>query len=173
MEDSVVSAERPALEALENAGIDYIRISHPQAVTMELCRGIGAEFGAAHCKNLFLTNKRGDDFRLLLMDPEKPFRTSEVSRALGVTRMSFASEESLGRVMGLVPGAVTVMGLVNASAKKAYEEGRLHIVIDEDLFKRERICVHPNHSGASLVLKTEDLPKLIRSLGYEAKVIRI
>lgn len=169
----VCEGERRALEALRAAGIEYRYIAHPQADTMELCRGIGMEFGAEHCKNLFLTNKRGDDFRLLLIHPDKPFRTSEVSRSLGVTRMSFASAEQLRAVMGLEAGSVTVMGLVNPSAKKAYSEGRLHIVIDEDLLKRERICVHPCHSGASLVIKTKDLLKLLSYLNMDAETLKI
>lgn len=169
----VSEGERLALKALEEAGISFVYIAHPEAATMELCRGIGAGFGAAHCKNLFLTNKRGNDFHLLLMAPDKPYRTSEVSRKLGVTRMSFGTPEQLKAVLGAEPGSVSIMGLAFPNAEKAYSEGRLHIVIDEELLFRERICVHPNHCSASLVIKTEDIFTLLNSLGMEAGIIRV
>ncbi len=154
------------IEALEKAKVPFIRLAHPAAETMELCRGIGEEYGASHCKNLFLTNKRGDDFFLLLMDAEKPYRTSDVSKKLGSTRLSFASPEQLKTVLGLCPGSVSVMGLVNGCAKEAYDRGSLHIAIDKSLLSRERICVHPNVNTASLIICVKDIERLLAALGY-------
>lgn len=161
------------LQALREAGVECSLLIHPAANTMELCRGIGEEQGARHCKNLFLTNKHGTQFRLLLMHPDKPFRTSEVSKALGVTRMSFASNEQLNEILGLEQGFVSVMGLVNECAKRAYAEGRLFVVIDEELLKWERICVHPNTDRASLVIKAEGLIELLEHLGVAFSVLTV
>lgn len=172
-EEMIPVCELGAIRALADAGVEFIRLTHPAADTMELCRGIGAEYGASHCKNLFLVNKRGDRFCLLLMAPDKPFRTSEVSKALGVTRMSFASPDQLKEVLGLEPGCVSVMGLVNECAKKAYAEGRLFIAIDEELLSREHICVHPNTDKATLVIETKGLIRLLEHLGLDHSVIGI
>jgi Ala-tRNA(Pro) deacylase len=166
------SASAP-IAALEEAGVGYALITHPAANTMELCRGIGEEYGARHCKNLFLTNKRGSEFRLLLMHPDKPFRTSEVSKALGVTRMSFASNEQLKEVLGLEPGCVSVMGLVNECAKRAYVDGRLFIAIDGDILKWDRICVHPNTDEATLVMETAGLIRFLEHIGVSYSVLEI
>lgn len=155
------------VSALERAGVGFIRITHEPAKTMELCRGIGAEHGARHCKNLFLTNKRGTRYFLLLMDPDKPYRTSEVSKKLGSSRLSFAGEEALSDVLGLHGGAVSIMGLTNPCAREAYESGLLRIAVDSDLMKWERICVHPNTETATLIIGTRELFRFITESGYE------
>ena len=159
--------------ALNAAQVPFTLLTHPAASTMELCRGIGEELGARHCKNLFLTNKRCDRFILLLMQPEKPYRTSEVSRRLGSTRLSFAGEDKLYEVLGLAGGSVSVMGLINPSAKRAYEAGALRVAVDRDLLKNELICVHPNTNLATFVLKTTDLLAFIRSLGFEIETTEV
>ncbi|MBO4384623.1 MAG: prolyl-tRNA synthetase associated domain-containing protein [Clostridia bacterium] len=165
--------ESRAISELEAHGISCIRITHEPAVTMELCMGIGEEYGARHVKNLFLTNRSETRFCLLLMSAEKEFRTSAVSKAIGVSRLSFASEEKLNVVMGLVGGAVSVMGIVNDCARKAYSEGKLSVVFDADVLKREMICVHPNVPTSTLVLKTSDLVRFLEEKGVAYKVINI
>ena len=157
--------ELRVLAALDEAGIDYVRLTHPEASTMELCRGIGEEFGAEHCKNLFLANKHGTRFYLLLMDASKPYRTSEVSRRLGSTRLSFGSEEQLHRILGLRQGSVSALGMLNPCAREAYEAGVLRVAIDSGLMKRERICVHPNVNTSTLVVQTRDLVGFLEKMG--------
>lgn len=157
--------EAAAAHALEAAGISYIRLTHAPASTMELCRGIGAEHGAEHCKNLLLANKRGTEFYLLLMCADKPYRTSEVSRRLGSTRLSFATEAQLESVLGLKGGSVSVLGLINPCAREAYRAGSLRVAIDRDLMKRGRICVHPNENTESYVIDTADLDRFLGYIG--------
>lgn len=163
----IKDCEIKPLSVLDEAGISYIRLEHERADTMELCADIGKEYGAKHCKNLFLTNRNGSVFYLLMMDAEKPFRTSIVSKSLGSTRLSFGSDEKLREILGLEPGSVSVMGLVNDCARKAFKDGKLKIAIDSELFSRELILVHPNTNTASLVLKTSDIKKLLLHLGID------
>ena len=124
-----------------------------------------AELNAEHCKNLFLTNRSGNRFWLLMMDAHKPYRTADVSKKLGSSRLSFASAEQLREVMGLEQGSVTVLGLVNESAKRAVSNGGLSVAIDSGLLERENICVHPNVSSRTLVLKTRDVIRFLDAIG--------
>ena len=172
-DDNMTAEEAFALSELERLGVSFVRLTHPAAVTMELCRGIGAEYGAEHCKNLLLSNRSGNMFHLLLMDAEQPYRTSDVSKKLGVSRLSFASVQQLYSVLGLTPGCVSALGLLNDCAKQAYARGALRVAIDSDLLRREYLCVHPNVSTATLVVKTEDLLRLIASLGMEITQVDI
>lgn len=160
-------------EALEKAGVSFIRLTHGRANTLELCCGIGSEYGASHCKNLLLTNRAGNSFWLLLMDAEKPYRTSDVSKKLGVSRLSFASPEQLKAVLGLEPGSVSVMGMVNECAMEAYRDGRLRLAIDADILKRERLCVHPNTDTATLVVSVSELIRFLGSLGIASTPVEI
>lgn len=165
--------ELAPISALRSLGIPFVRLTHPAASTMELCEGIGREYGARHCKNLFLTNRSGTGFFLLLMDPDKPYRTSEVSRRLGVSRLSFGKEAQLEAVLGVKGGSVSVMGLVTPEACEAYRAGMLRIALDSDLLMHESICVHPNVNTASLVLKTTDLLRFLELTGHEYSLVKI
>ena len=165
--------EVPVLKMLDEAGVPYVRLTHPAADTMELCRGIGEEYGARHPKNLFLANKHGTGFFLLMMDAAKPYRTSIVSKKLGSTRLSFGSPEQLGEVLGLKQGSVSVLGMVNECALKAYREGKLHAAIDRDVLEREYILVHPNDNRASLVIKTAELMRFLEGMGIAPTVLDI
>ena len=172
-QDIMCEGEHKAIEAVERIGAKYVRLTHPAASTMELCCGIGEEYGARHCKNLFLTNKSGKSFFLLLMDPDKPYRTSEVSRKLGSSRLSFGTAEQLHAVLGLEPGSVSVMGIVNDPAREAYARGALHIAVDTALLKNERICVHPNTNLSTLVMRTEDVLRFIEANGFEYTAVEV
>lgn len=166
MESSQLSEpEIKPVEALEKAGIPFIRLTHPAAYTMELCRGIGAEYGARHCKNLFLANKHGTRFFLYLTDPDKPYRTSEVSRRLGSTRLSFGAAEQLSLVLGARQGAVSVMALTNECAKENNRKGVLTVAVDEAILSWERLCVHPNTDTATLVITPKDLIRFLEYYG--------
>ena len=87
--------ELPVYAALDRMGIEYTRIEHPAAATMEACAAIGEGTGASHCKNLFLTNRQGTAFFLVMLGSSKKFRTASVSKQLGVARLSFTTAEQL------------------------------------------------------------------------------
>ena len=169
----LLEEELAPIGALERAGVEFVRLTHPAASTMELCRGIGEEYGAAHCKNLFLANKHGTHFFLLLMEAEKPYRTSDVSKKLGSTRLSFGTPEQLWAVMGLKQGSVSALGLVNPCTREAYAEGKLEVAVDSDLLKREKLCVHPNVNTSSLVVGTADLMRFLEKEGFTPKITDI
>lgn len=168
-----INNEAVALSALDGAGVNYVLLKHEAADTMEKCFGIGKEYGAEHCKNLFLASRNGKRFCLLMMDAGKPFVTGEVSKKLGLPRMGFGTEEQLESVLGLRQGSVSVLGLLNAQAKRAYDENALKIVVDRDVFERELICVHPNTCTKTLVMKTAELFSFITSLGYSVETVEI
>lgn len=171
--EGILEEEKLPIEKLEELGIPFIRLTHSSASTMELCDGIGVEYNARHCKNLFLTNRSENKFYLLMMDADKPFKTSEVSRKLGSSRLSFGSAEKLSDVLGLKRGAVSVLGMLNPNAVQAYEKGCLHVAVDRDVLSWENICVHPNVDTSTLVLRTVDLVKLLNGLGIAFETVDI
>lgn len=156
-----------ACEFLTKNNIEYAYYEHEAAVTMELCDLIDMKTGAFHCKNLFMTNRQKTLFYLVLMLPHRRFKTSEVSKKLGVSRLSFADDELLFERMGLKPGAVTPLGLLNDL------ERVINVAVDKALLDFEYICVHPMVSTASLKLKTRELLRFIRILGYEPEFIEL
>ena len=157
--------EKPVLEFLSDAGISFERYEHPPAAGMDECEQVAATAGAYHCKNLFLTNKRGTEYYLVLLERNKRFRTSVVSRLLGSTRLSFAGDEQLLALLGLTPGSVSAAGLLNDA------ERRVKVAIDRDILAENRMLIHPNVNTASLAITPGDLVRFIRLMGYEPSVI--
>ena len=138
-------------DLLDRLGIEYERLDHDAADTMEVCREIEASLGALICKNLFLCNRQGTAFYLLMMPGDKPFRTKELSAQIQSSRLSFASAEKMEELLDIHPGAVSVMGLANDM------ENAVSLLIDEDVLKEEYLGCHPCVNTASLRLRVRDV----------------
>lgn len=169
----VEDKEISLIEALKASGVEFVVLRHEPASTMEKCRGIGAEYGAAHCKNLFLASRNGKMFCLLLTDADKPFKTGEASKKLGLPRMGFGTEEQLMDVLGAKQGSVSALCLLNDPAKAAYFDGALKLAVDSDVRSREMICVHPDTNTATLVMKTDDLFGFLESRGFGFEIVDV
>lgn len=146
--------ETRTYDLLDRLGISYGRVDHAAAETMEDCATVERVLNAPICKNLFLSNRQGTAFYLLLMPAEKPFRTKELSAAIGSARLSFASPAQMETLLDIHPGAVSVMGLMNDT------ENRVQLLIDEDVLAKEWLGCHPCVNTSCLRMKTDDMIKI-------------
>ena len=147
--------ETRVYDFLDALGVEYKRVDHAPADTMEVCQQIDEVLGALICKNLFLCNRQGTVFYLLMMPGDKPFKTKELSAQIGSARLSFASAEKMLEYLDILPGAVSVMGLMND------RENNVELLIDEDVLKGEYVGCHPCVNTSSLCLKTQDVVEKI------------
>ena len=163
-----IAAERETYALLDSLSIPYDRIDHEAAFTIEACAAIDEAFGTPLCKNLFLRNSNGSAHHLLLMPGDKPFKTKELSRQIGSTRLSFADEEHMTSLLGVTPGSVTVLGL-------AYDkEHQVQLLIDEDVIHAPYICCHPCINTSSLRIDTEDiLTKFLPAVGHRPEIVKL
>ena len=107
--------------------------------------------GIENCKKLFLCNRQKTQFTLLLMPGAKPFRTKELSAQLGCPRLSFADEDHMREYLGVTPGSVSVLGLLNDP------ENRVRLLIDREALAHEYFGCHPCRNTSSLRIATADL----------------
>jgi Ala-tRNA(Pro) deacylase len=155
---------------LDSLGISFDRTDHPDrpATTMEVCAEADAILDVHICKNLFLCNKQETKFYLLMMPGDKVFKTSEVSHQIGSTRLSFASPENMHKYLGLAPGSVSIMGLMNDRSKS------VQLLIDEDVLKDEYLGCHPCVNTSSLKIRTDDLfGKFLKSVNHTYRTVRL
>lgn len=153
---------------LDSLGIVYYRCDHEHADTIEQCARVEEVLGGKICKNLFLTNRQQTDFYLLLMPGAKPFKTKLLSQQLGVARLSFAGAAAMEELLGLHPGSVSVLGLMNDTAR------RVRLIIDEDVLADESFCCHPCRNTSSLRMSTAELrQKLLPALLHEPTVVTL
>ena len=164
-------------DLLDELGIHYQRTDHRATDTMAECNEIDAVLGVVICKtvlgvvickNLFLCNKQETKFYLLMMPGDKVFKTKEVSHQIGSTRLSFASTENMYKYLGLAPGSVSIMGLMNDRSKS------VQLLIDEDVLKDEYLGCHPCVNTSSLKIKTSDIvQKFLPATGHAYTVVNI
>lgn len=136
---------------LDHLGIEYVRADHEHAETMEACNEIDEALDVLMCKNLFLCNRQKTNFYLLMMPGDKPFKTKGLSSQIGSARLSFASAEDMEKYLDILPGAVSVMGLMND------HDNHVQLLVDEDVLKGEYLGCHPCVNTVSLKVRTEDV----------------
>lgn len=152
-EDARIPKEEAAYDLLEKCGIEFDRVDHAEAMTIEECLEVDEILEMEICKNLFLCNSSKTEYYLLLMPGSKKFRTAELSKQIGSSRLSFASYEKLEEFLDLTPGSVTVIGLMND------KQNRVRLLIDSELLKEPLFGCHPMINTSTVRFKTEDLIK--------------
>lgn len=168
--DNRLDKEIRVYDFLDKLGIQYQRIDHEAAMTMEACEEIDRALGdnTAICKNLFLCNRQETDFYLLLMPGDKPFKTKDLSAQIHSSRLSFAKPEYMEKYLDITPGSVSILGLMNDSEKK------VQLLIDEDVMKEPYFGCHPCINTSSLKFTTEDLmQKIIPALEHEPVTVTL
>lgn len=136
-------------DLLDELNIEYQRVDHEPAMTIEACHDIEKVLGSTICKNLFLCNTQKTCFYLLVMPGDKKFQTKVVSKQLGVARLSFAPAEFMEEYLDITPGSVSIMGLMNDKDKK------VRLLVDSDVLKDEFFACHPCINTSSIKMTTE------------------
>lgn len=155
-------------DLLDKLGIEYVRVDHEEAKTMEACEEVDRALGTAMCKNLFLCNRQKTDFYLLMMPGDKPFKTKDLSQQIGSARLSFAEAEFMEKYLNILPGSVSVMGLMND------KEHHVQLLMDKEVAESETLGCHPCVNTSSLRLSMEDLKeKFLPAVGHAPIMVEL
>ena len=155
-------------DLLDRLGIDFYRLDHEPAMTMEICAAIDESLGALICKNLLLCNRQCTAFYMLMMPGNKVFKTKDLSAQIGSSRLSFADSRYMEEFLDITPGSLSVLGLMND------KENRVQLLIDEDVLKHPLVGCHPCINTSSLRMETKDLKeKLIPALHHEPIIVQL
>jgi Ala-tRNA(Pro) deacylase len=151
--------EARVYEALKELGIAWDRHEHPPVFTVEEAEKHWTEVQGAHCKNLFLRNKKGNHHYLVVFESSKLADLRQLNRLLNEDRLSFASPERLKRFLGLDPGSVSPFGLLNDANREVV------VVVDQDLKLAKTVNYHPNVNTATVGISTVDFERFLASRG--------
>ena len=155
-------------DLLDSLGVQYQRVDHEAAMTMEACEEIDKVLDATICKNLLLCNRQCTLFYLLMIPGDKHFKTSVLSKEIGSSRLSFAAPEYMERFLDITPGSVSVLGLMND------KEHHVELLMDEDVLKGEYFGCHPCINTSSLRIATADLmEKIIPAMDHPARIVTL
>ena len=148
-------------DLLDSLGTEYLRIDHAPATgeDPELMEEIERTLDARICNNLFLANRQRTEFCMMMIPSYKRFRSSDISKQAGRSRLHFAEPEYMEKFIDCTPGSASVMGLMNDTDR------RVQLLVDEDVLNSEYVGCHPCINTSSLRIRTEDLfSKVLRAL---------
>ena len=160
--------EERCYDLLDSLGVEYYRVDHEHADTIQDCELVENLLGAKICKNLFLTNRQQTDFYLLIMPGEKPFKTKLLSKQINTARLSFGTPEQMERYLDTLPGSASVLGLMND------RENRVRLLVDKDLLSEETFGCHPCQNTSSLRFRTAELfERILPAMHHEPTFVEL
>ena len=163
-----LAKEIAVYDLLDRLGVEYWRLDHEPAFTMEVCEQIDKALGALICKNLFLCNRQKTQFYLLMIPGGKKFKTKDLSHQIGSARLSFADEADMEKYLNITPGAVSIMGLMNDT------QNRVRLLVDKEVLFHELLGCHPCVNTSSLRMRTADVfGKVLPAMGHDMTVVTL
>lgn len=146
-------------EILNKLEIKYELLEHEAVYTVDEAKELDNMLEGIGCKNLFLTNKKGKYF-LVMIHKDKRANIKEIESLVDCKHLSFGKEEDLKEVLGLEAGSCTPLGIIND------KDNKVVLVFDKDLVDKKILC-HPNRNTATLALEFSDLIKFICYLEHK------
>lgn len=146
-------------DVLKQLNIPFDYYEHPEAPTVEIAMKYWKDLEAQHCKNLFFRNHKGNKHFLVILDCHYQLNIRELELRLKQGKLTFASAERMLKYLNIKPGSVSPFGLIHDNTKN------VHVFLDKNLQKAQRISFHPNDNTASLVIPFSGFLKFLEYTG--------
>ncbi|MFG6332390.1 MAG: prolyl-tRNA synthetase associated domain-containing protein [Lachnospiraceae bacterium] len=145
---------------LNSRGIRYEITEHGAVYNMEDLSSVALPYPEADAKNIFVRDDKKRNYFLITVKGDTRVDLKEFRRRHGTRNLSFASADDLSAILGLIPGAVTPLGLLND------KESSVQFFLDRSFLDAPGLIgVHPNDNTATVWIKTDDLIRLIEEHG--------
>lgn len=149
---------------LEAHGVGWRRYAHPPLHTVEESRALRGEMPGGHCKSLFLKERKGGYWLAVCLE-DRDIRIKHLEKAIGARRLSFAGAEDLWERLGVRPGAVTPLALVNDPDRA------VRLALDRQMLEHEILNYHPLHNEATIAISSADLLRFFTATGHEPLIV--
>lgn len=150
---------------LKSNEIHFILHTHDAVYTVAQAKSLTSHIPGLHCKNLFLKYSKGNRYFLVTLPAHKEIKLLELSKLLGVKKLSFAKESALMEILQLEPGSVSPLGLIND------KNNLVSFIVDKKVWDSELVCFHPNINTETLELSKENFHKIISLTGNNFSII--
>jgi len=154
-------------EWFDRLEIKFEYYEHPPAPTAEIASLYWKDIDAAHCKNLFFRNHKGNQHYLVIFHYQQNILIRDLEQRLMQGKLTFASPERMDRYLQIVPGSVSPFGLIHD------KDHHVVLFLDENLQKYDRISFHPNLNEASLVIAFGDFIKYLEAVGNKYSFVKL
>lgn len=159
--------DSPQLMALlDDLGIAHPTVEHPPLRTVEDSRRLRGNLAGGHVKNLFLKDKKGGYWLLAALE-HTTVDLRVAATLLGAPRFSFAKAGDLAEILGIIPGAVSPLAVVNDP------EGRVRVVLDQPLLEIPLLNFHPLRNDRTTTIASTDLLKFLEAVDHPPQMIHL
>ena len=155
------------LKWLDEHGFQYEWYEHPASPTIEEAKAHWRQDGSKHCKTLFFRNHKGNRHYLVCFDCDQALAIHDLEHRLHQGKLSFASEQRMDRYLGLQPGSVSPIGLINDT------EHHVHLFLDKNLQQEHHLSFHPNDCRATVVISREEFERYLSVVGNTYEYIEL
>lgn len=153
-------------EYLNDKNVWHEITEHEAVYNMQELESVELPYPDADGKNLFVRDDKKANYYLITVKGDKRVDLKEFRKTHGTRNLSFASADDLMNIMGLIPGAVSPLGILNDA------ELKVHFYIDKDFMNDSHLIgIHPNDNTATVWLKVEDLIEIIKEHGNSVEVV--
>ena len=149
---------------LDEKDIEYEAIEHEAVYNIEEADALELPHREAATKNLFIKDDKKQNYYVVVIPSEDRLDLRALREKLQTRPLKFANENELMDILGLIPGQVTPFGALNDTEHKA------KIIISE-YFRRGLMDAHPNDNTATVILKTEDVRKILEEAGVSVEYL--
>ena len=149
---------------LEGLAIATKTIDHPPVFTVEEAKRLRGSLPGAHCKSLFLRNKKGEMWLVVALE-DRPIDLKRLGEAIGAGRVSFGSAERLMRHLGVIPGAVTPFAALND------RQGSVRVVLDAGMMEIAPLNYHPLRNDRTTAIAPQDLLRFLEAVGHPPRLL--
>src|SRR5229473_8234810 len=144
---------------LQELGIAQRTVKHPPVFTVEEAKALRGDLPGHHVKNLFLRNKKEEMWLVVALE-DRAVDLKWLGEALGAGRLSFGSAERLKRHLGVEPGSVTPLALINDPG------GAVRLALDRGLGDGGPVNVHPLVNTMTTAVAPADLLRFFAATGH-------
>lgn len=151
----------------DELGIAYKNHEHAPVFTVAESQSLRDEMPGGHTKNLFVKDKKGRYF-LLTVGEDAIIDLKSIHQTIGAQgRVSFGKPEALMELLGVIPGAVTALGVINDT------QNQVTLIFDEDLIAHDIINCHPLRNDATTAIASADLRRFVEATGHAYQVLKL
>jgi Ala-tRNA(Pro) deacylase len=149
---------------LDELGIAHTTHRHPPLFTVADSKALRGNLPGGHCKSLFLKDKRGQVYLVVALE-DRIIDLKRLRHTVAAGNLSFGSAELLYEVLGIRPGAVSPLAVVNDDAR------RVLVVLDQAMLRVDPLNYHPLTNEMTTAIGPQGLIAFLRASGYQPTVI--
>ncbi|MFO1162618.1 MAG: prolyl-tRNA synthetase associated domain-containing protein [Reyranellaceae bacterium] len=147
---------------LAELGLEHQSVEHPPVFTVEEAKALRGNLPGHHVKNLFLRNKK-EEMWLVVAIEDRAIDLKRLGEVLGAGRLSFGSPDRLRRHLGVEPGSVTPLALINDTSRS------VRLALDRGLMEGGLVNVHPLVNTMTTAMAAADLLRFFAATGHEPR----